>query len=67
MDGTLAAIQSRPDEVSIPASALDDLQWLAQHCDGAVALISGRPIVELDALAAPLVLPLAGVHGAEPP
>ncbi|AUX72970.1 trehalose-phosphatase [Erwinia pyrifoliae] len=65
VDGTLAAIQSRPDEVSIPASVLDDLQWLAQHCDGAVALISGRPIVELDALAAPLVLPMAGVHGAE--
>lgn len=65
VDGTLAAIQPRPDEVFIPATVLDDLQWLAHYCAGAVALISGRPIVELDALAAPLILPLAGVHGAE--
>lgn len=65
VDGTLAAIKPRPDEVSIPAQALDDLKRLAHRCEGAVALISGRPIDQLDALASPLVLPMAGVHGAE--
>ncbi|CCG87544.1 trehalose-6-phosphate phophatase, biosynthetic [Erwinia piriflorinigrans CFBP 5888] len=65
VDGTLAAIQPHPDEVFIPATVLNDLQWLAHHCAGAVALVSGRPMVELDALVAPLILPLAGVHGAE--
>lgn len=65
VDGTLAAIKPRPDEVSIPAPVLEDLRRLAQRCEGAVALISGRPIDQLDELAAPLVLPMAGVHGAE--
>lgn len=65
VDGTLAAIKPRPDEVSIPAAALDNLKRLAQCCEGAVALISGRPIGQLDTLASPLVLPVAGVHGAE--
>ncbi|AXU94880.1 MAG TPA: trehalose-phosphatase [Erwinia persicina] len=65
VDGTLAAIKPRPDEVSIPAQVLDNLNRLAQRCEGAVALISGRPIEQLDALASPLVLPMAGVHGAE--
>ncbi|MTD25606.1 trehalose-phosphatase [Erwinia sorbitola] len=65
VDGTLAAIKPRPDEVSIPVQVLDDLKRLAQQCEGAVALVSGRPIDQLDALASPLVLPIAGVHGAE--
>lgn len=65
VDGTLAAIQSRPDEVFIPASILASLHQLVQFNEGAVALVSGRPMSELDALISPLHLPLAGVHGAE--
>ena len=65
VDGTLATIKSRPDEVTIPAAVRDDLAQLAGLCDGALALVSGRPMRELDALVSPLVLPLAGVHGAE--
>ncbi|MEI2628885.1 trehalose-phosphatase [Erwinia aphidicola] len=65
MDGTLAAIKPRPDEVSVPAAVVADLQHLAQSCDAALALVSGRPISELDALVAPARFPLAGVHGAE--
>lgn len=65
VDGTLATIQERPEAVSIPQSARDALQSLAQLSEGAVALVSGRPVTQLDALAAPLHLPLAGVHGAE--
>lgn len=65
VDGTLAAIKPRPEDVSVPASALDNIKRLAERCGGAVALISGRPVEQLDALASPLVLPMAGVHGAE--
>ncbi len=65
VDGTLAAIQSRPDQVFIPQQVIANLKRLAQLSDGALALVSGRPMSELDALVSPLHLPLAGVHGAE--
>ena len=65
VDGTLAEIQSEPDAVTIPSQVRDNLKLLADHCNSAVALVSGRPIAQLDKLAAPLVLPAAGVHGAE--
>lgn len=65
VDGTLAEIRQNPDAVSIPPDVIANLQRLSQICDGAVALVSGRPVTQLDQLAAPLKLPLAGVHGAE--
>ncbi|WP_297199704.1 trehalose-phosphatase [uncultured Pluralibacter sp.] len=65
LDGTLAEIQSRPDEVFIPAEVRHSLAMLAEQQGGALALISGRSMRELDALAAPHSFPLAGVHGAE--
>jgi len=65
VDGTLAAIQSRPDAVFIPEQVVDQLQQLSALSQGALALVSGRPIEQLDALAAPWRGPAAGVHGAE--
>ena len=65
LDGTLADIKPHPDQVVIPTQALQALRQLAQQQSGAVALISGRSMVELDALTHPYRLPLAGVHGAE--
>ncbi len=65
LDGTLAEIKPHPDQVSIPEPIRMTLQQLAQQQQGALALISGRSMVELDALAAPYHFPLAGVHGAE--
>lgn len=49
----------------MPDTILQGLQLLATASDGALALISGRSMVELDALAKPYRFPLAGVHGAE--
>ncbi len=64
VDGTLAEIQPRPELVTIPARSLAALERL--DADGhPVAVVSGRPISQLDALLAPLRLPAAGVHGAE--
>ncbi|MEE3650365.1 MULTISPECIES: trehalose-phosphatase [unclassified Brenneria] len=65
VDGTLAEIRPQPDDVVIPRAVRANLQALSAACRGALALVSGRPIEQLDKLAAPLRLPLAGVHGAE--
>jgi len=65
LDGTLAEIKPHPDQVTLPEPILITLHQLAQQQEGALALISGRSMSELDALAAPYHFPLAGVHGAE--
>ncbi|MEB2328327.1 MAG: trehalose-phosphatase [Pseudomonas sp.] len=64
VDGTLAEIQPRPERVFVPPPILAALQRL--HAAAIpVAVISGRPLQQLDRLLAPLRLPAAGVHGAE--
>lgn len=65
LDGTLAEIKPHPDQVVVPAKILQMLHRLAECNNGALALISGRSMAELDALAKPYRFPLAGVHGAE--
>lgn len=65
LDGTLAEIKPHPDQVAIPTEVLQVLYQLSQMNDGALALISGRSMAELDTLAGPYRFPLAGVHGAE--
>ncbi|WP_104924942.1 trehalose-phosphatase [Rahnella sikkimica] len=65
VDGTLAEICAGPDDVTLPAAVRDNLKALAAATSGAVALVSGRPVEQLDQLTAPLKLPAAGVHGAE--
>ncbi|WP_410742755.1 trehalose-phosphatase [Citrobacter koseri] len=65
LDGTLAEIKPHPDQVVVPHNILQLLHRLSTHNAGALALISGRSMAELDALSAPFCFPLAGVHGAE--
>ena len=65
LDGTLAEIKPHPDQVVIPTAVLQMLYQLSQMNEGALALISGRSMAELDVLASPYHFPLAGVHGAE--
>ncbi|HWP17604.1 MAG TPA: trehalose-phosphatase [Burkholderiaceae bacterium] len=64
-DGTLADLAPRPDAVHVPPSLIETLQCLQQALHGAVAVVSGRPLEQLDRLLHPLRLPLAGVHGVE--
>ena len=64
LDGTLAEIQPRPELVFIPAGTLATLERL--HASGiCVAVISGRPLAQIDQLLGDLALPAAGVHGAQ--
>jgi trehalose 6-phosphate phosphatase len=65
VDGTLLDIAPTPDSVCVDPALLDLLRRLERACDGAIALITGRPIAVVDALLAPLRLPVAGVHGFE--
>jgi len=65
IDGTLLDIAPTPDSVTVDFTLLDLLRRLERACDGAIALITGRSIASVDALFAPLLLPVAGVHGFE--
>lgn len=65
VDGTLLNIAPHPDAVKVSRELLDLLDRLDARTGGAVALISGRAIANLDELFAPLRLPCAGVHGLE--
>jgi trehalose 6-phosphate phosphatase len=64
-DGTLLNLEERPDQVVADGCLLYLLDELYVATAGATAVISGRSMENLDALLAPLRLPLAGVHGAE--
>ncbi len=64
-DGTLAPMAPRPQDVRVPPWVRPTLQALVARLDGALAIVSGRPLAQLDAFMAPLRLPLAGAHGAE--
>lgn len=65
VDGTLVAFADHPDKV-IPADDLPRLlSLLSLRLQGALALVSGRSISQLDALFSPLRLPAAGLHGAQ--
>ncbi len=62
-DGTLVEIAPRPDAVVVPDGLPDLLGRLAGRLGGALAIVSGRPLEELEALL-PVPLPMAGDHGA---
>lgn len=64
-DGTLVDIADQPHGVEVPANLVATLAALKDYLGGAVAVISGRPISQIDAFLAPLQLPVAGVHGTE--
>ena len=65
VDGTLIDIGPSPFEVDVPASLVGSLERLIERTGGALALVSGRPIRDIDTLFAPLKLPAIGGHGAE--
>ncbi len=65
VDGTLIDIAPSPHEVDVPDELRISLERLSEQTGGALALVSGRPIGDLDLLFAPLRLPTIGGHGAE--
>ena len=65
VDGTLLDFAQAPGDVHVDPGLLDTLAILHGRLDGALALISGRTLAQLDALFAPLHLPAVGLHGLE--
>ena len=65
VDGTLLPIAETPDGVARSDALCRTLSRLIPALGGAVALISGRTIANLDRLFAPLRLSAAGLHGLE--
>jgi trehalose 6-phosphate phosphatase len=64
-DGLLREFAESPQELCLPATARILLDSLRARLDGALALISGRRIAELDVLLAPYRFCCAGMHGGE--
>ena len=65
LDGTLVEIAATPDSVTAPPGLVQALERARDRHGGALAIISGRPIREIDDILAPLALPAAGLHGLE--
>ena len=65
VDGTLIDIAPTPDAVRVPSGLIAALRGAERALGGALALVSGRSIDELDRIFAPLRLKASGVHGAE--
>ena len=65
LDGTLIDIAPAPQLVAIPPDLEPLLSRLSTRLDGALAIITGRSIKEVDQFLHPLRPVVAGVHGAE--
>jgi trehalose 6-phosphate phosphatase len=65
IDGTLIEIAPTPHEVRVPASLKHVLGTLRDRMGGALALVSGRPLADIDRLFEPLQVAAVGGHGAE--
>jgi trehalose 6-phosphate phosphatase len=65
IDGTLLDIADSPENVSVSEQLRADLEAAAKHLNGALALVSGRTITDIDKLFDPLRLAASGQHGSE--
>jgi trehalose 6-phosphate phosphatase len=65
VDGTLLELQRRPEDVVADEALRDMIVRLQAINSGALALVSGRAIRDLDRIFYPMILPTAGLHGAE--
>jgi trehalose 6-phosphate phosphatase len=65
IDGTLVEFADRPSQVSIGEELRRMLEALRDAAGGALALISGRSVADMDRLLSPSRFCVAGQHGAE--
>lgn len=65
VDGTLLEIAPTPMAVVVPAELPSVLVAASQALDGALALLSGRPLADLDRLFGVLPIVAVGQHGTE--
>ena len=65
IDGTLLDLMPTPREVWVPPGLTKTLNRLAERTNGAMALVSGRSLNDIDLIFAPDQFPAVGGHGAE--
>lgn len=65
VDGTLLDLAETPDGIHVDAALLHLLEQLFLTCGGAVALVSGRALSDLDQRLGHVLMPRAGQHGLE--
>jgi len=65
IDGTLLDLAPTPSEVWVPPGLATTLNRLLDRTAGALALVSGRSLNDIDLIFAPEQFPAVGGHGAE--
>jgi trehalose 6-phosphate phosphatase len=65
IDGTLLDLMPTPREVWVPPGLSKTLNRLLERTSGALALVSGRSLNDIDLIFAPAEFPAVGGHGAE--
>jgi trehalose 6-phosphate phosphatase len=65
IDGTLLDLMPTPREVWVPPELAKTLKRLMQRTNGALAMVSGRSLNDIDLIFAPDHFPAVGGHGAE--
>jgi trehalose 6-phosphate phosphatase len=65
IDGTLLDLAPTPREVWVPPGLARTLNGLIERTAGALALVSGRSLNDIDLIFAPEQFPAVGGHGAE--
>ncbi len=65
IDGTLLDLAPTPREVWVPPGLATTLNGLLEKTSGALALVSGRSLNDIDLIFAPALFPAVGGHGAE--
>jgi trehalose 6-phosphate phosphatase len=65
IDGTLLDLAPTPREVWVPPGLANTLNRLLARTSGALALVSGRSLNDIDLIFAPEQFPAVGGHGAE--
>jgi trehalose 6-phosphate phosphatase len=65
VDGCLLDFAATPDGAIVPEEVHERLAIWSDRLGGALALVSGRSLAQLDRLFEPLRLPAAGLHGLE--
>ena len=65
IDGTLLDLMPTPREAWVPPGLAKTLSGLLERTSGALALVSGRSLNDIDLIFAPEEFPAVGGHGAE--
>src|SRR3981189_1399989 len=65
IDGTLLDLMPTPREVWVPPGLAKTLRRLHERTGGALAMVSGRSLNDIDLIFAPDQFPAVGGHGSE--